>query len=805
MKKRIIVLLAAVLIVFLNIMPLQAKEEKRVLFISSYSYAWESVPCQIDGILSSLDVSVSLDIEYMDMKRFNDETTKQYFYEQLKYKLEHCAPYDVIITGDDPALNFVMEHRQDMFKDIPVVFEGVNNIETAKKASQDELTTGVVEELSYKDNIRFSRQIFPHAKRIVAICDDTVTGQGEREQFFANAKDYPDIDFEEINVSKLSEKELIAQLSSLDEETILFYLILSENKDHKTYTSKEAALLISENASVPCFRFVQPGIAQGLLGGKIVSHEKMGAIAGKMAQQIIDGKNTQDIPLELKSPNLYYLNEDVFLKFDLDLDMIPQGATVINHHLSFYEEHKKIIIVFGVALSFMFCILVIMIVHNFKKKKLIHELEDMTIQLNHIVQYDELTQLGNRRNFLENLETLIHENKQLTIAVFGLDNFKKVNDIFGNSSGNKILKKLAKRYQKMENEKTHFYRLSGDEFGIIFQSHETEEFIKSFMEMMNKPHMIHHQKCLLTCSVGLALYPNDSQDIEELLSYANSAMNVVKKAGKNNYRYYDQSIEHEQLELLKIENILEDALQNNGFRLVYQPLVDSHTGKVVSYEALLRLKYHTIRPDQFISVAEESGFIIPMSRWVIEQTVHDLARIKKSGKELKPISINFSSIQMRDVGLVNYVKNVLEKYDIEGKYIEFEITEGVFLKMDQEAERFFLQLIDMGIRLVLDDFGTGFASIQYLLDIPFYKIKLDKSMIYKFLNLHNGETLKQLISFIHSLNLIVVGEGVEVKEQFIPLQEFQCDIIQGYLFERPQDYELIEKSYDKKYDINFDE
>ncbi len=239
--------------------------------------------------------------------------------------------------------------------------------------------------------------------------------------------------------------------------------------------------------------------------------------------------------------------------------------------------------------------------------------------------------------------------------------------------------------------------------------------------------------------------------------------------------------------------------------MVYQPLVDSHTGKVVSYEALLRLKYYTIRPDQFISVAEESGFIIPMSRWVIEQTVHDLAKIKKSGKELKPISINFSSIQMRDVGLVNYVKNVLEKYDIEGKYIEFEITEGVFLKMDQEAERFFLQLIDMGIRLVLDDFGTGFASIQYLLDIPFYKIKLDKSMIYKFLNLHNGETLKQLISFIHSLNLIVVGEGVEVKEQFIPLQEFQCDIIQGYLFERPQDYELIEKSYDKKYDINFDE
>ena len=800
--RKISIIFIIISLFYVNIVPIFASQGGRVLFISSYSFAWDSVPCQIEGIKSSLKSSTSLDIEYMDTKRFNNETTQKMFYEQLSYKLEHSDPYDVIIVGDDPALKFAMDYQEELFKDIPIIFQGINDIDTAKKASQNPYMTGIVEELSYHDNIDYAKKIFPQAKKIVAICDDTITGQGERKQFFENAKDYPDMDFSEINVFLLTEKQIQEKLSSLEKDTLLFYLILSENRDHKTYTSQEAAELIAEYASVPCFRLVQPGIDSGLLGGKIVSHEKMGAMAGEMAQQIIDGKSISEIDLVLKSPNLYYINEDVFIKFQIDFNLIPDDAIVINHHSSFFEKNKKVLIVTGVGFSFMLIIILIMLSHNIKKKKLIKELEALTQELNHIAKYDDLTGLTNRRYFIHTLNYLIRCQTKLTLAVFGLDNFKRFNDIFGNGTGNDILRQLTDDFKDMQTEDIHFYRLSGDEFAIIMtcDDQKAESFIKRFMLKMNQPLICYHQKCLLTCSMGIAQYPKDSQNIEELLSYADSAMYTVKKNGKNDYRYYDEKIENEQLKLLEIENILDEALNNNGFQLLYQPLVSSTNGETVSFEALLRLKDFSIRPDRFIPVAEESGLIIPISRWVIKTVVSDLAELKRNGKTLKPISINFSSVQLGDIGLVNYIQNILDEYQIDGKYLEFEVTERVFIKMNKEVEVFFSQLKQLGIRLVLDDFGTGYASIQYLVEFPFHKIKLDKSIIYKFLSLNNRDTLKKLISLIHSLNLQVVGEGVETSQQFKALQDVHCDYIQGYLFEKPVGFSIMCEIFDKRYE-----
>lgn len=784
------------------ILPVNAARNGRVLFISSYSYVWESVPKQIEGIKLALSSSTTLDIEFMDTKRFNDEDSLQRFYQELQYKINRSDPYDVVIVGDDAALHFAIDYRDDLFKNIPIVFEGINDIDYAKKVSQDPLITGIVEQLSYEDNIEFAKKIIPHASSLVAICDDTVTGEGERKQFYTNVDKYSKLNFREINASLLTENEIKKELSSLDQNTILFYLILSENKDQKKYSSEEAAILISENASVPCFRLSEPGIQNGLLGGKVVSFEKMGQTAGKMAQQIINGTNVRDIDPVFESPNIYYINEEVFEKFNINKNLIPSDAVLINHCLSFFEVNEKALLVFsGIAVSLIFVIIAISY-NNIKKKKLIKELEKMTVELDYIAKYDDLTGLANRRHFINDLDLLIDQETELSLIFLGLDNFKRINDVIGNEMGNIILRQLGELFKKEENDRVYFYRLSGDEFAIIFKDNDANHvdiFISSLLEKMKTAFTYNHHEYNLTCSMGISMYPQDAKKVKELMAYADAAMTTVKKNGKNDYRYYDKIIEKQRLDALKIENILTDILSQDGFKMVYQPLVDSQSGDIVSFEALIRFKDGLLRPDQFIPVAEECGLIIPISRWVIKKVISDLAVLKEFRKELKPISINFSSIQLRDEGLIDYIEDLLDEYDIEGKYIEFEITERVLIRMNKEVERFFSQLNKLGIHLVLDDFGTGYASIEYLLDIPFSKVKLDKSMVYKFLDIRNGEVMDTLIQLIHGLNYKVVAEGVETKEQFQLLQDAQCDYIQGYYFEKPIDFPMMNDIYDINY------
>jgi diguanylate cyclase (GGDEF)-like protein len=774
-----------------------ALEEKNVLFISSYSYTWDSVPLQIEGITEKLSASTHLDIEFMDTKKFNSEESYQLFYNEIKYKIAHTDKYDAIIVGDDAALNFAVEYQDDLFKGIPIVFEGINDIEKAKEASLNPYITGIIEKLSYKDTIDYAKKIYPNAKEIVAICDDTITGKGERQQFFDNVSEYPEYNFREIDVSRLTEEQIKEELQSLDTNSLLFYLILSENSDGYMYTSKEAASLIAENASVPVFRMAQPGIDSGLLGGKVVSYEEMGEIAGNIVNEIIDGKDISEFDIILDCPSVYYFNEDVFRKFNISTYLIPENAVVINHKLSFFEENKQMIYIFIISSSLLLLIILFMYYQNNKKKKWIK-------QLDYIVNHDDLTKLKNRHCFMDDLKKLINRNTKFSLIILGLDDFKRINDAVGIEVGNVLLRQIGDYFNQMASPTQTIYRVSGDEFAIIIETtdeNKINDFVNQVIHQIELASVYNNQNYSLTASVGIAKYPYDTCDMNELIAFTDITMYSVKKNGKNNYRYYDKDIEQERLDSLKIDNYLTYAINHDGFKLLYQPLVDNDSLQIASFEALIRLKDYSISPEIFISIAEETGLIIPLGRWIIKQVIVDIATLKNEGKTIKPISINFSAVQLRDNGLIDYIEDLLNQYHVEGRYIEFEITERVFLKMSSEVNEFIERLKDIGIKLVLDDFGAGYSSVQCLADIPFDKIKLDKSMIHRFLNVNQNETMKLLIYFIHSLNLKIVGEGVETKDQFNVLSQFHCDYIQGYLFEKPVEYHKMIEILDKQYTL----
>ncbi len=355
----LIVMCCPVSVLAKNKNSLSAQKNHRLLFISSYSYNWSTVPLQIEGIQSKLDSNISLDIEFMDTKQINTKMAEQLLYDKLRYKEQHDGEYDAIIVGDDAALVFAMLYKDELFYKTPIVFEGINNIEYAQEVSRDPFVTGVIERSSYKENLEFAKKIEPQAKKIVAIVDNTVTGIGEQQQFYAQEEEYPEFTFDVINGSLLTQQQILDRISAIDKDTILIYLILSEDVNGNIYTNEQVCQIIKEYAKVPVFRFVQAGIGEGILGGNIVSHRKSGEIAAQMVMEIFKGTDPSEISMMDESPNEYYLDQQVLDKFNISKNLIPDDAEVINQKDGFWKLYGKVILaVFSISVVIMLVILV---------------------------------------------------------------------------------------------------------------------------------------------------------------------------------------------------------------------------------------------------------------------------------------------------------------------------------------------------------------------------------------------------------------------------------------------------------------
>jgi EAL domain-containing protein (putative c-di-GMP-specific phosphodiesterase class I) len=272
-------------------------------------------------------------------------------------------------------------------------------------------------------------------------------------------------------------------------------------------------------------------------------------------------------------------------------------------------------------------------------------------------------------------------------------------------------------------------------------------------------------------------------------------MYKVKHSGKNNYMFFNEDMLKEIKNRADIVAMLCNALKKDGFRLVYQPMVNTLTGEITGFEALLRLKNNNITPDAFIPVAEDTGLIIEIGRWVAKEAIEQLARWRKNAYQLKPVAINYSNRQLQDDGFNSFLMDNLNANDIDPKYLEIEITESILLNKNGNAMLFLNSIKDMGIHLTLDDFGSGFSSISYLTFLPIYKIKIDKMICIKFLEVESDKVINDMISMLHSLGLEITAEGIEHVEQYQKLKQVGCDYIQGFLFCRPVPVDEIDKIY----------
>lgn len=545
-------ILAVILFVLLCIggsFPVNAKEtgRGRVLFISSYSYAWETIPQQIDGIRKSLGDDVTIDYKFMDTKNVDTAENVHLFYKSLSYYLSQVPAYDVVIVGDDAAYNFVLVYRK-IFGNTPIVFEGVNNVSKALAMDYNPNVTGIIENQTYGNTIALAKKIYPEAAHIVAIVDNTVTGLSARKEFYSYKDEFPDLEFSDINASEFSQKDLIKSVESFDESTILLYILCSNDKDGNVYASAESVQMLSSRAHIPMFSGISIGMGKGLLGGEIVSHEEMGEIAGEMALKILNGEPCENMDVITDSPMTYCFDETVMKRFGISRSMLPYDAKIINHEETFMEQYGKVIRITSVIGGIMVLFIIWLVRDNMHKRKVNDTISSLNKKLNFMARYDALTALLNRRVFMEDLQYRIREKEPFGLIMFDMDNFKRINDVYGHNEGDAVLKEMAARAGALVDDIFEVYRLAGDEFVAIVQSGQAEvidSYAMKILDTFKIPYQIAGGEQYLASSIGIAMYPKDGKNSTEVIAAADHAMYEVKKNGKNSRAFYDAGMEKE--------------------------------------------------------------------------------------------------------------------------------------------------------------------------------------------------------------------------------------------------------------------
>lgn len=523
-----------------------AESGGRVLFISSYSYAWDTVQMQMEGIRGGLGKDVVLDYEFMDTKRVDNEEAKALFYEGLAYRMGQVEPYDVVILGDDAALVFALEHKNDIFDGIPMVFEGVNDEELAAQAAADPLITGIIEKLSVEKNIELGLKINPTAKKVTAILDNTLTGEAERKRFYKYAEQYPDLEFGEINTSTLSSENLKRALKNVPKDSILIYVVLTEDASGRRYTSSESVRLITETAKVPTLRMLEAGIGEGLLGGNVVSMYKSGETAAQIAMDIIEGDAVDEMGMVMDSPNVYCVDAAVMEKFGISLSVLPKDTVILNSQPSFWERNNEVLIPGVTIIVALIVIIVVVGGDNIKRKKLLVQLEAARKLMEQASQHDFLTGIPNRSKFMADLSELISAKTPCSVIMVDIDDFKQINDVLGHTAGDEALKQVAGRLKEISSQILTPYRFAGDEFILLLQSGQDKIIEKTgyqCRQVFTAPFLLGGKEAKICGSIGIASYPKDTEDMGQLIVYADDAMYQVKKNGKNDFAIYGRKKE----------------------------------------------------------------------------------------------------------------------------------------------------------------------------------------------------------------------------------------------------------------------
>ncbi|MET0778957.1 MAG: EAL domain-containing protein [Pseudomonas mandelii] len=429
----------------------------------------------------------------------------------------------------------------------------------------------------------------------------------------------------------------------------------------------------------------------------------------------------------------------------------------------------------------------------------VHEL----LKVSHLLQYDVLTELpnstllGDRLN--QSLALSRRHDKQLAVMFLGLDRFKRINNALGHPAGDEMLKRVGQSLVSTVRESDSVFRYGADEFVVILADirhpQQTKGIAEKLLNAIGTTQHIAGHDLSVTASLGISIYPDDGFDAIALIKKAETAMRHVKESGPNDFRFFIEEMNQRARDQQTIESGIRLALERDEFVLHYQPKLDLGTGEVVGAEALIRwLKpgYGLVYPSDFIGVAEDSGLIVPLSKWVLAQACRQACAWQAAGLPRLCMSVNVSAIDFRQRGFVEGIEQVLKQTGLDPSLLELEITEGVLMQNVDATVTALNRIKALGVRLAIDDFGTGYSSLSYLRRFPIDVLKIDQSFIRGLSqDINDAALVSAIISLGKSLKLTIIAEGVETLEQLDFLKAHQCEEGQGYYFSKavaPDDF-----------------
>jgi len=407
--------------------------------------------------------------------------------------------------------------------------------------------------------------------------------------------------------------------------------------------------------------------------------------------------------------------------------------------------------------------------------------------------HDELTKLPNRWLFhlqLKQEMTRVGRTRHAMAVLFlDLDDFKMVNDGFGHPIGDELLVQVGKRMHSVLRENDTLARMGGDEFAILLpdlvDAEEAAKVARKLLQVLQPAYCLQNQDVYSSASMGIVFYPNDAQDVDTLLRYADLAMYEAKASGRGNYKLYASDMDQKVHEDMRLHTRLKEAMTAGSLRLHYQPQVDVHTNKIVGAEALLRwfdAELGHVSPARFIPVAESTGLILDLSDWVLETACLQIAAWTRAGTPLR-VAVNVSAQQFRQHKLPEKVRAALQRTGAQAALLDIEITESVAMTQPEEARQQLEALVALGCHVALDDFGTGYSSLAYLMALPVHKLKIDKSFMAGVLTDSSSAAItRAIIALAQSLGMTLIAEGVETPEQLNFLRQHGCEAYQGWLF-----------------------
>ena len=507
------------------------------MFLSSFAYSNVNVPETIAGFESATSsLACEIDYYFMDSHNYSDTDDTSVFYDYLSSRIKASKPYDLIVLSDDEALVFGMQYKDDLFADIPILFLGVNNTTRGRNAAEQENVVGLLEVPDYQSNIDLMRTLFPERKELYIIIDNSTTGQAEYREIVKLATANTDFHFHTINTASYLQSDLAAIIATIGDDGIILYLDFTGDRSKTYYTFTSATEFLAANApDVPIFRVNSANAGHGIFGGISYSNEHSGYLAGVIAVELLGGADPDTFALGTGHVTTPYFDRRQLDKFGIKVRDLPADSIIYNEHedfFYFYRTHHLMVNLVLVSIALLILLIIILFFFNRRSEKLRNE--------------DFLTKVPNRNWITQRIDHEIQKrldgrNNRFGIVMIDIDNFKRINDTLGHAVGDELLIGFASRLKTVTSDSFTIARIGGDEFIGLMKNADKEKLEAKCVEIeaiMKAPFSLSTGELKITTSMGGAVCPDDTENPNRIMAYADAAMYEIKLHGKNGHALY---------------------------------------------------------------------------------------------------------------------------------------------------------------------------------------------------------------------------------------------------------------------------